>query len=124
VEVEACSRFVWANSVAVCSAIVVLEGPNHDKVTESLRRNENETKTKTIYPAVIGRTGRTKKQLSCLSMTAGYIDRFRLRFLTVFVSFRFAADFLSLHTGSVQASSGLYKLDFCQFWRFFWRLFD
>jgi hypothetical protein len=29
----------------------------------------------------------------------------------------------SSHTGSVQASSGLYKLDFCRFWWFSWSIF-
>ena len=55
-------------------------------MTESLRRNENETKTKTIYPAVIGR------QLNCFfprPVTAGYI---------VFVSFSFRFRFVSSQT--------------------------
>jgi len=62
----------------------------YDKVTESLRRNENETKTKTIYPAAIGR------QLNCFfpgPVTAGIC---RFRFVFVSFSFRFVTDFPSL----------------------------
>ena len=61
----------------------------YDKVTESLRRNENETKTKTIFPAVIGR------QLNCFfprPFTAGYIVlvsfSFRFRFVSSSLTFR------------------------------------
>jgi len=63
---------------------VTLNNVPYDKVTESLRRNENETKT--IYPAVIGR------QLNCFfprPITAGYI---------VFVSFSFRFRFVLSQT--------------------------
>jgi hypothetical protein len=34
VEVEACSRFVWAHSVKMCYAIVILDGPNHYRLED------------------------------------------------------------------------------------------